>query len=50
MYAHITKTKAGYELRITDGVRPVGGTLYRVGGKADARKLAASLGAQPWNF
>jgi hypothetical protein len=50
MFAHITKIKDGYELRITDSNRPVGGFVWLVSGKAAARKLAASLNAQAWNF
>jgi len=50
MFAHITKTKAGYFLRITDSNRPVGGVLYYVLGKREARAVAAQHNAQAWNF
>jgi hypothetical protein len=50
MYAHLTKTKAAYFLRITDSNRPIGGILYVVPGKREARALCAQLNAQPWNF
>ena len=50
MFAHITKAKNGYELRITDSNRPVGGTVYSVPGKREARVIAAQHGAKAWNF
>ena len=50
MYAHITKLSAGYQLRITDSNRPVGGILYVVPGKREARALCAQLNARAWNF
>lgn len=50
MYAHITKIKTGYQLRITDDVRPVGGTVFSVPGKREARALCAQYNAQAWNF
>lgn len=50
LYAHITKVAGGYRLRITDQIRPIGGSVFAVKGKRDARKLAAMHDAQPWNF
>ena len=50
MFAHITKAKNGYELRITDSNRPIGGTVYSVPGKREARVVAAQHGARAWNF
>jgi hypothetical protein len=50
MFAHITKSKTGYDLRITDSNRPVGGTVYSVPGKREARAIAAQHGAKAWNF
>lgn len=37
-------------VRITEGPRPVGGQVYRVSGKREARVVAAKHNAQPWNF
>ena len=50
MFAHITKAKNGYDLRITDSNRPVGGTVYNVAGKREARAVAAQHNARAWNF
>ena len=50
MFAHLTKTKTGYKLLITDSNRPVGGTVYNVAGKREARVIAAQHGARAWNF
>jgi len=50
MFAHITKTKTGYDLRITDSNRPIGGTVYRVPGKLEARAVAKQFNAKAWNF
>jgi hypothetical protein len=50
MFAHITKSKTGYDLRITDSNRPIGGTVYSVPGKREARVIAAQHGAKAWNF
>lgn len=50
MFAHITKTKAGYFLRITDSNRPTGGVLYVVTGKREARVIAKQFNAHAWNF
>lgn len=50
MYAHITKVKDGYELRITTENRPVGGLVTHVTGKREARALAREHNATPWNF
>tara|TARA_R110000868_G_scaffold410895_1_gene700750 strand:- start:1547 stop:1699 length:153 start_codon:yes stop_codon:yes gene_type:complete len=50
MFAHITKAKNGYDLRITDSNRPVGGTVYSVPGKREARAVAAQHNAKAWNF
>lgn len=45
--AHYCNNKT---LRITEGPTPVGGQVYRVTGKREARALAAKHNAQPWNF
>jgi hypothetical protein len=50
MFAHITKTKTGYDLRITDSNRPVGGVVFNVAGKREARVIAAQHNARAWNF
>ena len=50
MFAHITKSKTGYDLRITDSNRPIGGTVYSVPGKREARVIAAKHGAKGWIF
>jgi hypothetical protein len=50
MFAHITKAKDGYDLRITDSNRPIGGTVYRVPGKLEARAVAKQFNAKAWNF
>jgi len=50
MFAHITKTKTGYFLRVTDSNRPVGGVLYVVPGKREARVIAKQFNAHAWNF
>ena len=50
MFAHITKVKTGYELRITDSNRPIGGTVYSVSDKREARAIAKRHNAQTWNF
>ena len=50
MFAHITKTKTGFALRITDSNRPVGGVVFNVAGKREARAVAAQHGARAWNF
>lgn len=50
MFAHITKIKNGYELRITDSNRPIGGAVYNVPGKREARAIAAQYNAKAWNF
>ncbi len=51
MFAHITKTKGGYELRICDNPRGVGGfVLGGVKDRMQARILAAAHNAKPWNF
>jgi hypothetical protein len=47
LYAHYCNDKT---LRITNSARPVGGTVYSVAGKREARALAASLNAKCWNF
>lgn len=54
LYAHLCRASAdtGYrfELRVTDSVRPIGGKLYMVDSKREARKFASELGAKCWNF
>jgi hypothetical protein len=50
MFAHITKAKTGYDLRITDSNRPIGGTVYSVPGKREARAVAKQYNAHAWNF
>jgi len=47
MYAHYCNDKT---VRITDSNRPVGGSVYRVTGKREARVIAALFGARCWNF
>ena len=48
-YAHYISGKYP-SLIITDSMQPIGGTVYKVTGKRDARTLAASMNAKPWNF
>jgi hypothetical protein len=50
MFAHITKATNGYELRITDSNRPIGGTVFSVPGKREARAIAKQYNAKAWNF
>jgi hypothetical protein len=45
--AHYCNNKT---VRITEGPAPIGGQLFRVSGKREARKIAAEHKAQPWNF
>lgn len=45
--AHYCNNKT---LRITTGPSPVGGQVYRVAGKREARALAKQVGAVCWNF
>ena len=47
MYAHYRNDKT---VRITDSSRPVGGQVFRVSGKREARMIAAAHGARCWNF
>jgi len=47
MFAHYCNNKT---VRITDSMRPVGGTVYQVAGKRDARAVAARFNAKCWNF
>lgn len=37
-------------VRINGSTRPVGGTVYKVDGKRDARAIAARFNAKCWNF
>lgn len=46
-YAHYCNNGT---LRITDSIRPVGGQVFQVRGKRDARIIAESFGALCWNF
>ena len=50
MYAHYFKQGKKHILVITESPSEVYGTTHTVTGKREARKLAASLNAQPWNF
>ena len=47
MFAHYRNDKT---VRITDSNRPVGGTVFKVAGKREARAIAAQHGAKCWNF
>ena len=47
MYAHYCNDKT---VRITSEVSPVGGQVFQVSGKREARAIAAAHNAQPWNF
>lgn len=49
--AHITKTRDGYELQISNTCRAVDSFMTaQVPDKRTARKVAAELNAKPWNF
>ena len=51
MKAHYYGSKAkGFTVRITADMRPVGGVVITVAGKAEAKKIAKEHNAQPWNF
>ena len=51
MTAHLTKTKAGFELYLSPTARLADWThLFRVDGKRQARAVAAQHNAKPWNF
>lgn len=45
--AHYCNNKT---LRITEGSAPVGGQVFKVSGKREARELAKQHNAKPWNF
>ena len=47
MYAHYCNDKT---VRITDSMQPIGGTVFRVAGKREARVIAAQHNARCWNF
>ena len=51
MTAHITKTKTGYDLRISPTMRAADWThMVAVADKRMARAIAKQYNAQPWNF
>ena len=51
MTAHLTKIKNGYEMAISPTARAADAVhAYIVPNKREARKLAATLHAKPWNF
>lgn len=45
--AHYCNNKT---VRITTGFSPIGGLLFKVSGKKEAREIASKHNAQPWNF
>lgn len=47
MFAHYCNDKT---VRITDSNRPVGGTVFKVSGKREARAIAVQHNARCWNF
>lgn len=47
MFAHYCNDKT---VRITDSNRPVGGIVFKVAGKREARAIAAAHNARCWNF
>lgn len=47
MYAHYCNDKT---VRITDSNRPVGGMVFRVAGRREARAIAVRYNALCWNF
>lgn len=47
LYAHYCNDKT---VRVNGSTRPVGGTIYKVAGKRDARAIAARFNAKCWNF
>ena len=47
MFAHYCNDKT---VRITDSMRPIGGQVFKVSGKREARTIAARFNAQCWNF
>lgn len=47
MFAHYCNDKT---VRITDSMSPIGGTVYPVSGRCEARAIAARFNAKPWNF
>lgn len=49
LYAHLTKVRDGYTLTVGVDMRPFG-QVYQLETKRQARALAKSLGALPWNF
>lgn len=51
MMAHYYGSKAkGFTVRITADMQPIGGVVFAVAGKAEAKKIAKAHNAQPWNF
>lgn len=53
MFAHLTKTRTGFELlySATPDLRGTDTRLaIKVASKREARKLCAGNGATPWNF
>jgi hypothetical protein len=51
MTAHITKTKDGYILEVSDTPRAADAfSKIFVSDKREARCIAKAYGAQPWNF
>jgi len=51
MFAHYYGSKSkGFTLRINGTAQPVGGVIFAVSGKVEAKKLAKEHQAQPWNF
>jgi hypothetical protein len=51
MKAHYygSKTK-GFTVRINEDMQPIGGLVFTVTGKAEAKKIAKAHNATPWNF
>ena len=47
MFAHYYNDKT---VRITDSNRPIGGVVFKVSGKREARAIAAQYNARCWNF
>ena len=51
MFAHYYGSKSkGFTVRINSDMQPVGGLVFTISGKAEAKKLAKEHQAQPWNF